>query len=138
MHEVPYSIRFRSSQSDGEFSFRLRPKYGYQRHKLNAPIRQLAGIIATLFGNYQAFILDRTRAKVLQSCVQPLRLDDAILRIVIVLRDVCSATHVRQRRARPICYWPSATNNASSGLHVRRVARSASHAWTSPSTQPTA
>lgn len=37
VHEAPYSIRFQSSQSDGEFSFRLRPEYDYQRHKLNAP-----------------------------------------------------------------------------------------------------
>lgn len=38
-----HSIRFQSNQSDGELSFRLRPKYGYLSHKLNAPTRQLAG-----------------------------------------------------------------------------------------------
>ena len=72
-----------------------------------AAVRYVLGngipIITTIFQNYQAFILDRTRAKVLP-CVQSLRLDDAILRIVIVLRDVCSAPHVSHRRARPICY----------------------------------
>jgi hypothetical protein len=49
-----------------------------------AAVRYVLGngipIITTIFENYQAFILDRTRAKVLQSCVQSLRLDDIVLR----------------------------------------------------------
>lgn len=49
-----------------------------------AAVRYVLGngipITTTIFENYQAFILDRTRAKVLPSCVQSLRLDDVVLR----------------------------------------------------------